>query len=869
VRKPASALHCGPFVLAGAAWLFAALILVVLAPLDGGVAATYAAFAGIVIVPGLLTALALRLHPSWTTPWLGVTTSLALGAGIAVPVAWTTRAIGLPLEIGAYALVGMGLPLLAAIGWLARRDALPGFEGLRGRTTSEWSADVAVAFGAALLATTFALYLEPFMRSGDLWVYLSYIDWMVDRPGLDYQPHSVDPDELNHRLQTSGFLALEAMLTRVMSPSASALEVFWSWLPAVLLPTALIAQVSLAAALRCGPITRIALVLAQLALVYATYGYVIEPGASGGRWAGATWFLRISQDKVFLLLQLVPAVAVIGVQWLDSGRTRWLAALLIVGAGCVMTHPLGLPFAAMVVLPYAALTALSGETSWRRVGTLVLVLLPLIAWPLTQRASEAVPNTLADAAGFERREHGTRDTLDIRNREENRFTANVSLISHRLVIAGILSGGLLGFAARRRRDARYAFATTAAPLAMLYTPGIAPLAGLIVTPYLLWRFIWLLPLALSLAVGLTVTGSWLARRAARALPGHTRLAQAAATTAFVAAVVLLTRLPSDLTAARDLLHRLTPAPISAEVGRPLMTRIHARVGDEERLLLDPTTQQLAVALAEGMQTAHWRWGSNQDLHHRIGALFTSPFLAREHVELLRELDIAWLALHDDHAIREDVARRSNAFEYVETIGGFQLFRVVDLTNETTADTLLGHWQLRLREEPDSPEVLVGLAGALASRGRIEEAKASLRRALAIGATHAGAHAQLGTLLLYERRFGRAAEHLSRAIELDPEQPTTLNNLVWLLATVPEEPLRNPARAVELADQLEELATPDAAALDTIAAARAAHGDFAEAIGYAQRALEIYRAAGYASEVAGVERRLALYRSGRAYIDTAD
>ena len=50
-----------------------------------------------------------------------------------------------------------------------------------------------------------------------------------------------------------------------------------------------------------GPGTRTAgLVVAQLALLYATLPYVFDRATSGSRWPATVLFFRASQDKVFL-----------------------------------------------------------------------------------------------------------------------------------------------------------------------------------------------------------------------------------------------------------------------------------------------------------------------------------------------------------------------------------------------------------------------------------------------------------------------------------------------------------------------------------------------------------------------------------------
>lgn len=69
----------------------------------------------------------------------------------------------------------------------------------------------------------------------------------------------------------------------------------------------------------------------------------------------------------------------------------------------------------------------------------------------------------------------------------------------------------------------------------------------------------------------------------------------------------------------------------------------------------------------------------------------------------------------------------------------------------------------------------------------------------------------------------------------------LNNLAWVLATSPEEELRDGARAVELAERAANLTEyKQAHVLSTLAAAHAEAGDFKEAVRWSEKSVEIAR-----------------------------
>ena len=83
----------------------------------------------------------------------------------------------------------------------------------------------------------------------------------------------------------------------------------------------------------------------------------------------------------------------------------------------------------------------------------------------------------------------------------------------------------------------------------------------------------------------------------------------------------------------------------------------------------------------------------------------------------------------------------------------------------------------------------------------------------------------------------ALTDLEQALELEPDDPGVLNNLAWLLATSPNDALRDGARAIELATKAcEETQWEEAHIISTLAAGYAEKGDFTKACEYSQKAV---------------------------------
>ena len=86
-------------------------------------------------------------------------------------------------------------------------------------------------------------------------------------------------------------------------------------------------------------------------------------------------------------------------------------------------------------------------------------------------------------------------------------------------------------------------------------------------------------------------------------------------------------------------------------------------------------------------------------------------------------------------------------------------------------------------------------------------------------------------------------------------------MAWLLATSPEESLRNGSKAVELAQQANELVNGNSPViLRVLAAAYAETGDFPKAIEAGQQALALAGKAQNSGLVNALQQELTLYRA---------
>lgn len=86
---------------------------------------------------------------------------------------------------------------------------------------------------------------------------------------------------------------------------------------------------------------------------------------------------------------------------------------------------------------------------------------------------------------------------------------------------------------------------------------------------------------------------------------------------------------------------------------------------------------------------------------------------------------------------------------------------------------------------------------------------------------------------------KARADLEKAMELQPDDDGVLNNLAWLLATSPDDALRDGKRAIELATKAcEATEWKEAHIISTLAAGYAEAGDFETAKKYSRQAVEL-------------------------------
>jgi tetratricopeptide (TPR) repeat protein len=220
-----------------------------------------------------------------------------------------------------------------------------------------------------------------------------------------------------------------------------------------------------------------------------------------------------------------------------------------------------------------------------------------------------------------------------------------------------------------------------------------------------------------------------------------------------------------------------------------------------------------------------------------------------------------------------------------------------------AEEAMAQFEKAAALKPDFAAARANLGGALAKLGRLDEALVQLRQALASDARYAPAHYNLGLVLsqrgdeqgaIREWRSalsldpkyaeahvslgdaldaqGQTAEALAHwrdGLGLEPNDPPALRRVAWVLATSPDAAIRDGAEALAFAVRALQLSGgKDAQVLDTLAAAYAEKGQFANAVLTARRAQARATQENQPALARDIALRIALYEAGQPFRDRA-
>jgi len=192
-----------------------------------------------------------------------------------------------------------------------------------------------------------------------------------------------------------------------------------------------------------------------------------------------------------------------------------------------------------------------------------------------------------------------------------------------------------------------------------------------------------------------------------------------------------------------------------------------------------------------------------------------------------------------------------------------------LLQKNLLDEAIRHLQAAVEIKAEFADAHNNLGYALLQKGRLEEALEHFQICVGYNPGIAQAHHNGAIVSFQLGRTEVALGFYQMAIDANPQQLISLNNLAWLLATLPDETLRNGAKAVMLGERASQLSGGgDPVVQRTLAAAYAEAGRFSEASSTARLAFELAQASGNTDLAAAIRSQMEYYADAKPYREPA-
>jgi len=182
-----------------------------------------------------------------------------------------------------------------------------------------------------------------------------------------------------------------------------------------------------------------------------------------------------------------------------------------------------------------------------------------------------------------------------------------------------------------------------------------------------------------------------------------------------------------------------------------------------------------------------------------------------------------------------------------------------------ADKAVEYFERAVQINPYVGAHRANLAMGYLRQGRNDKAIEQLRAALDLNPRDAGLRIQLARTFYQQGKLDEMLSELREAIRLRPNDLMLLNETAWLLATCPDDRVRNGSEAVDLAGRAVQLTgAQEPLVLGTLAAAYAEASRFDEAVEAARDAVELAVRQKKRELAESLRAKLALYQSKKPY-----
>lgn len=509
------------------------------------------------------------------------------------------------------------------------------------------------------------------------------------------------------------------------------------------------------------------------------------------------FFERINADKFMVPTTMLPVIFALAIRYMRHGERRtWYAAAAATFAVSTI-HPLIAALTALALGAFGAthiLFNLRQRTARQRVGrlaalTAIVMVLPLVQlvlargeaplaasypssfdnWSIGERRLTVFPfyemttldwigplpdmNQLnADAVNGETDPFLIwRFALNMERRrlvifDLNSYISDPSLIMEPVYLLALVLLPMLLPRLRRSLSAQFAVGVTLGVLTVMFNPLVTPVIGSLVMPWILWRFVWLLPVALILALAAHITLQASARLWSRAM----RATQPDAELRWLPLAFILLAMLASMPAIRHnlaVLHDRLSFPYVYPTPERIFARLDEAISAESPALV-LADQDLSVTLAAYVAPAHilaHRTPTTSEIFpddqqeialQRLldqNSFYRTPYLTADSVSVLDRYSVRYVIVPSGGSLAMQMHLAADWFTFLEEDEGYSLFSVdavpvaapiIDANSAMAARD----WQRAeslysaiLADDPENRLALVGLGEVAHVRGDFDRA----------------------------------------------------------------------------------------------------------------------------------------------------
>lgn len=537
---------------------------------------------------------------------------------------------------------------------------------------------------------------------------------------------------------------------------------------------------------------------------------------------GSDFITRIFQDKFLGWFTIVP-IALVFMKWFMLKRDWFtLAGFSIVTLGASLVHPITLIQEMILIgsfgLFHIAITRSKVQFSNLVIVALVLLLCTLIPFVQYLRYTSYMPVDLiglGDAVEFGRLSSAiNRYRLWLLEGED--FILHPAIILQPVILAAYLMLPVILLKMRRNYLVQLTAGTLILLPILLYIPFLAKLVGKVVTPYLLWRLAWPLPLFAVLAIGIVIwqillkADEWVSRK------GYP-----STKTGFIyPSLILLTFLfavPSIRSGVSDYNQRRKDVKTSVCVrASDALTYLSAITHDQPANVLASHNVNICIpGFAYNANVLEYRgYGtvnrlSSDEVEESVRRVdetlyFGNAKLLDERLmETLNRYEIGYILIERDK-LELDLQFR-HLPDYFQAVYADADFRLYSVQNQTKSSGIIeANTALQMKEfdkaieifgqilqvEPANVLAHLGIGLAEEGLGNNKLAILSYQKASRHAPDEPAIHAQMASAYMLMRDFDRAADEYQIAVGLSPKRANLHKALgeIYVLLGQPEDAL---------------------------------------------------------------------------------